>query len=99
MQTSSISLNANELGIKNIEITSKGWLIFWYDQVWYFSEIINVNSFEMHRTEEVLEIKVDRLLVPGSEIILKIDYIGFINDKMVGFYRSSYEDLLNGELK
>lgn len=53
----------------------------------------------MHRSEEVLQIKVDKSLVPGSEIVLKIDYIGFINDKMAGFYRSSYEDSKSGELK
>lgn len=53
----------------------------------------------MHRSEEVLQIKLEDKLVPGSEVLLKIDYIGSINNKMAGFYRSSYEDLNNGELK
>ena len=63
------------------------------------SKNIQVISFEMHRSEEVLQIKLEDTLVPGSEVLLKIDYIGFINDKMAGFYRSSYEDLNTGERK
>ena len=63
------------------------------------SKNIHVISFEMHRSEEVLQIKLEDALVPGSEVLLKIDYIGFINDKMAGFYRSSYKDSITGEQK
>lgn len=64
-----------------------------------YSKSVQVVSFEMHRSEEVLQIKLENSLVPGSEVLLKIDYIGFINDKMAGFYRSSYEDFNTGEQK
>lgn len=64
-----------------------------------YSKTINVISFEMHRNEEVLQIKLENTLVAGSDVLLKIEYVGFINDKMSGFYRSSYEDLKSGEKK
>lgn len=53
----------------------------------------------MYRSEEVLQINLENKLVPGSDVLLKIEYIGFINDKMAGFYRSSYEDSKTGEKK
>lgn len=53
-------------------------------------------SYEFHRADEVLEIKLAEKLPAGSQATLTIDYIGFINDNMSGFYRSSYEDSETG---
>lgn len=53
----------------------------------------------MHQVEEILQIKLGKSIIPGSVTFLKIEFIGTINDKMAGFYRSSYEDTLSGEKK
>jgi len=42
--------------------------------------------------KEVLTLKLPRQLARGRKVELIINYAGIINDKMAGFYRSSYED-------
>lgn len=63
------------------------------------SEVKPVKSYEFHREDEVLNIKLGQELVAGTQATLTIDYIGFINDKMAGFYRSSYIDSATGTKK
>ena len=55
-----------------------------------------VKSFEIHGKDEVLVIKLEEELEVGCKATLAIEYIGFINDKMAGFYRSSYPDAATG---
>ncbi len=64
-----------------------------------FSEVKPVKSYEFHREDEVLDIKLGQELSVGSQVTLIIDFIGFINDKMAGFYRSSYIDSATGSKK
>lgn len=61
-----------------------------------FSEFKPIQSYEFHQKEEVLDIKLEHELVVGSSVTLSIVFIGFINDKMAGFYRSSYVDSISG---
>ena len=58
-----------------------------------------MNSYEFHQKEEVLDIKLENELPSGSQATLVIEFIGFINDKMAGFYRSSYVDSATGSKK
>ena len=59
----------------------------------------SVKSYEFHQKEEVLDVKLEKELPAGSQATLVIDFIGFINDKMAGFYRSSYVDSASGTKK
>ena len=61
-----------------------------------FSQVSAVKSYEFHQKEEVLDVKLEKELPAGSKATLVIDFIGFINDKMAGFYRSSYADSATG---
>ena len=83
-ETTSISLNSNELAIVDVAVSAN-------------EENVAVESFEMHHKEEVLDIKLGKKLEANSRATLTIKYIGFINDKMAGFYRSSYVDEASGE--
>jgi len=72
-------LNASELGVKGIKVIQNNFHV-------------QVDSYVMHQSEEILQIKLGKPLVPGEHgTVLMIDFIGSINDKMAGFYRSSYE--------
>ena len=64
-----------------------------------YSEVKPIKSYEFHREDEVLNIKLGQELAAGSQATLIIDFIGFINDKMAGFYRSSYVDSATGSKK
>jgi hypothetical protein len=46
-----------------------------------------------------LDVKLEKELAAGSKATLIIEFIGFINDKMAGFYRSSYTDSATGAKK
>lgn len=64
-----------------------------------FSQVMSAKSYEFHQKEEVLEVKLEKELPAGSQAQLVIEFIGFINDKMAGFYRSSYVDSATGSKK
>lgn len=64
--------------------------------VFVFSQVHPVKSYEFHQKEEVLDVKLEKEIPAGSKATLIIDFIGFINDKMAGFYRSSYVDAATG---
>lgn len=61
-----------------------------------YRQVSSVKSYEFHQKEEVLDVKLEKELPAGSKAILVIEFIGFINDKMAGFYRSSYVDSATG---
>lgn len=46
-----------------------------------------------------MDVKLEKELAAGSKATLIIEFIGFINDKMAGFYRSSYTDSATGSKK
>jgi len=82
--TNVIALNSNELAIVDVSVSMN-------------NEQVAVESFEVHHKEEVLDIKLGKKLEANCKAVLTINYIGFINDKMAGFYRSSYTDEVSGE--
>lgn len=53
----------------------------------------------MNEKSHVLEVSVEEELAAGSQAELHIYFNGEINDKMAGFYRSSYKDKTSGEKK
>jgi len=56
-------------------------------------------THELDTAKEVLTLKPTKPLSAGTEPILNIKYTGIINDKMAGFYRSSYKDKETGAPK
>lgn len=54
---------------------------------------------KLNEKTHVLEVTVDEELAAGTKAELVIDFVGEINDKMAGFYRSSYKDKETGEKK
>lgn len=78
--TDSISLNTADLKINSTKIT-KG------------SHLISSTPEVSHNEEDqVTKITLHESLKAGTEIQLTQQFTGFLNDKMVGFYRSSYKD-------
>lgn len=53
----------------------------------------------MNEKTHVLEVAFEEELEVGKKAELIIDFVGEINDKMAGFYRSSYKDKETGEKK
>lgn len=49
-------------------------------------------SHSLDPVKEVLTLALPKTVPAGTDATLKIDYSGTINDKMAGFYRSSYKD-------
>lgn len=54
---------------------------------------------KLNEKTHVLEVSLEEELEAGSKAELVIDFVGEINDKMAGFYRSSYKDKETGEKK
>ncbi len=75
-KTASISLNASELKIKGAKIKTRS-------GVQYARPSIN-------EKEEILTLTVPKAVY--GEIEIEIEFKGYHNDKMYGFYRSSYND-------
>lgn len=78
--TSSIVLLANDLTIHEI--------IAFVDAV----NIPKVSSYTMNSTNHRFTIYLKSIVPAGSKLALYISYSGLLGDKMVGFYRSSYDD-------
>jgi aminopeptidase 2 len=78
--TNSVSLNTAELSINSTSLTDGSHLIS--------------SSPEVHNNEDDQTIKVTfkETLKAGSKVTLTFKFTGVLNDKMVGFYRSSYKD-------
>lgn len=74
--TNTISLNAAELQIKNCHL-------MWNAQKIMAKTILN-------KKNELLIIKIPKKITGTAKII--IDFVGILNDRLVGFYRSKYTD-------
>lgn len=80
---STISLNAKELDVKAAFVATG-------------TEIIRATS-AIDAEKEVLTLTLDKQVKAGTKVTLDIEYSGSINNKMAGFYRSSYVDKATGE--
>lgn len=85
-ETRSISLNALELDIHSTKITNGG------------IEITSSPSIKYDEAEQVTTVSFDKSIPAGSSAQLTQTFTGSLNDKMAGFYRSSYVDR-NGSTK
>ncbi|GIJ82175.1 aminopeptidase 2 mitochondrial [Aspergillus pseudoviridinutans] len=84
--TTSISLNTNEIDIKNAVISSQG------------SVVTSSPDVSINKDNQTATIKFAETIPAGSSAQLKLTFTGILNDNMAGFYRSSYK-LANGETK
>lgn len=84
--TTSISLNTNEIDIRNAIISSQG------------SVVTSSPDVSINKDNQTATIKFDETIPAGSSAQLKLTFTGILNDNMAGFYRSSYK-LANGETK
>ena len=85
--TSSISLNSNEIEIKSATVLAQGAVVASNPRV------------SMNKDKEVVTVEFDETIRAGTAgTQLKLDFVGSLNDNMAGFYRSSYK-LPNGETK
>lgn len=85
--TSSIVLNATELELHSASITTDGKSIA--------SKKISLDEEKQIATLEFEE----EVKAAKDSTTLHIDFTGILNDKMAGFYRSSYIDVKSGEKK
>ncbi|RHZ48272.1 hypothetical protein CDV55_100424 [Aspergillus turcosus] len=84
--TTSISLNTNEIDIQNAVISSQG------------SVVTSSPDVSINNDNQTATIKFDEAIPAGSSAQLKLTFTGILNDNMAGFYRSSYKTA-NGETK
>jgi aminopeptidase 2 len=84
--TTSISLNTNEIDIQNAVISSQG------------SIVTSSPDVSINKDNQTATIKFAETIPAGSSAQLKLTFTGILNDNMAGFYRSSYK-LANGETK
>ncbi|PVU95982.1 hypothetical protein BB561_001475 [Smittium simulii] len=78
--------NYLELNSKNLNFTRIGLLYEGKDTK------IPLDSVQNDHIKETIKIKLPFELLSGKSATLKIEYIGEINDMMVGLYRSKYDD-------
>ena len=78
--TTSISLNTLEVDIHSTKITAGG------------SEITSSPKIAYNEDSQMTTISFDKALPAGSKAELTHTFTGTLNDKMAGFYRSSYKD-------
>lgn len=77
--TSSISLNTNEIDIKGASVSSQG-------------TVVSSNpDVSVDNEAQVATVKFTDTIPAGSAAQLKLDFVGTLNDNMAGFYRSSYK--------
>ena len=79
-ETTSISLNTLEIDIHSTTISTGG------------SEIIASPKVTYNEGTQVTTIMLNKSIPAGSKIQLTQIFTGCLNDKMAGFYRSSYKD-------
>lgn len=77
--TTSISLNTLEVDIKSTRISAGG------------SEITSSPTLAYNEDSQMTTISFDKSIPAGSKAQLTHTFTGSLNDKMVGFYRSSYK--------
>src|SRR5579859_5434955 len=85
--TKSIVLNAVDLELHSATVQSKG-------------KEVKSTKIEVDEDKQTATLEFDQeLSVAKDETTLKIEFTGELNDKMAGFYRSSYIDKQTGEKK
>jgi Peptidase M1 N-terminal domain len=85
--TSSIILNALDLELHSASINTNG-------------KQISSKTISLDEEKQIATLDFeDELKVAKDSIVLNIDFTGILNDKMCGFYRSSYIDTKTGEKK
>ncbi|MCJ1394766.1 Aminopeptidase 2 mitochondrial [Xylographa bjoerkii] len=78
-ETTSISLNALDIKIHSTTITSEG------------THITSSPEVSFNEAKQTLTLSFDKAIAAGSKAQLTHTFSGSLNDKMAGFYRSSYE--------
>ena len=58
----------------------------------------NVSDFKANKNDETVTLVLDQSVDANLKGVLSIQFTGFLNDKMTGFYRSTYKDA-NGNTK
>ena len=82
--TSSIVLNALELEFHSASVEAGG-------------KTVKAKKIDVDGEEQIATLEFGEEVT--EEATLKIDFTGILNDKMAGFYRSSYIDAKSGEKK
>ena len=82
--TSSIVLNALELEFHSATVEAGG-------------KTVKAKKIDVDEEEQIATLEFGEEVT--EETTLKIDFTGILNDKMAGFYRSSYLDAKSGEKK
>ncbi|KAL1976637.1 hypothetical protein VTN31DRAFT_2919 [Thermomyces dupontii] len=77
--TNSISLNTLEIDIHGSEITANG------------AVVTSSPKTSVDPDKQVTTLEFDQTIPAGSKAQLKLTFTGILNDKMAGFYRSSYK--------
>ncbi|KAG8525517.1 uncharacterized protein KY384_009161 [Bacidia gigantensis] len=78
--STSISLNTLELDIHSTKISSGG------------SDIAVAPQLAYNEDSQTTTISFERKLPAGTKAVLTQTFTGYLNDKLAGFYRSSYKD-------
>ena len=78
-ETNSVSLNALELDIHSTKIIVGG------------SEVTAQPDVSHDEAKQITTVKFDKALQPGKKAQICLTFTGYLNDKMAGFYRSSYK--------
>ena len=78
--TSSISLNTLELDIHSTTVSADG------------SQITSSPKVSHNEDTQTTTVSFEKLIPAGSKAQLIQTFTGYLNDKMAGFYRSSYKD-------
>jgi aminopeptidase N len=55
--------------------------------------VVKANEIAMNLSATTVKFTFAEAFIPGSTIVLSIQYNGFLNNQMAGFYRSSYVDI------
>lgn len=84
--STSISLNSNEIDIKSATVLAEG------------AAVASNPKVSINKEKEVATVEFGETIKAGTNAQLKLDFVGSLNDNMAGFYRSSYK-LPNGETK
>ncbi|KKK27016.1 aminopeptidase [Aspergillus rambellii] len=77
--TTSISLNTNELDIHTATVSSQG------------SVVTSSPDISVNEEKQIATIKFSDAVPAGTSAQLKLTFTGTLNDNMAGFYRSSYK--------
>ncbi|KAK3094275.1 Aminopeptidase 2 mitochondrial, partial [Teratosphaeriaceae sp. CCFEE 6253] len=83
--TTSISLNTNEVEIHHAKVTSGD------------SVISTAPKLSYNEDAQATKIAFEQTIPAGSKAKLHLKFTGILNDNMAGFYRSSYKDEAGNE--